>query len=104
VCDNGSRLALLGQPALVREAGRSGFKILPGTDPFPFGDDYRRVGAFGFLAMEPRMARPWGNISAWLAARDESPPAYGRALGPVRFLVNNIGIQVCNRRKRARAT
>ena len=104
VCDNGSRLALLGQPALVREAGRSGFMILPGTDPFPFGDDHRRVGGFGFLAVEPDMAHPWGEISAWLAARAASPPAYGRALGPAKFLVNNIGIQVHNRRKRARAT
>jgi hypothetical protein len=103
VCDNGSRLSLLGQPALVREAGRSGFLILPGTDPFPFGDDHRRVGGFGFLAVEPDMAHPWGEISAWLAARAASPPAYGRALGPVRFLVNNIGIQLHNRRKRARA-
>ena len=104
VCDNGSRLALLGQPALVREAGRLGFMVLPGTDPFPFGDDHRRVGGFGFLAVEPGMAHPWGDISAWLAARDASPPAYGTALGPARFLVNNIGIQVRNRWKRARAT
>jgi hypothetical protein len=97
ICDNGSRLQFLGQPPLVREAGQRGFQVLPGTDPFPFGDDYRRVGSFGFLAMAPKLQHPWRDLRAWLSARDDSPPAFGQALGLVRFLVNNVGIQLRNR-------
>lgn len=100
VCDNGSRLHLLGRPGLIREAGRRGHLVLPGTDPFPFSDDHRRVGSFGFLAAELRTGAPWRELQAWLRAREHSPPAYGNALGPVRFLVNNVGIQVRNRLRR----
>lgn len=100
VCDNGSRLQVLGRPQLIREAATLGFMVLPGTDPFPFGDDHRRAGSFGFLAAEPRLGRPWRDLRSWLSAQHSSPPAYGRALGPVRFLVNNVGIQLRNRRKR----
>lgn len=101
VCDNGSRLELFGQPGLVQEAGKLGFIILPGTDPFPFGNDYRRVGSFGFLATDPHRDHPWRDIRAWLGAQDDQPPVFGRALGPARFVVNNVGIQLLNRFKRA---
>jgi hypothetical protein len=100
VCDNGGRLQALGQPRLVREAARIGFKILPGTDPFPVGDDFRRAGAFGFLAPEPGRLHPWGDLLRWLQSEQSSPRAYGKALGPGRFIFNNIGIQLYNRRKR----
>lgn len=101
VCDNGSRLQALGEPALIREARGLGYKVLPGTDPFPFGDDHRRVGAFGFLAAAPGPSAPWCDLHAWLQSRESTPPVYGKALGPVRFLVNNIGIQVRNRLRRS---
>lgn len=100
VCDNGSRLQVLGQPQLIREAKRRGFKVLPGTDPFPLGADYQRTGSFGFLAAEPSRDRPWRDIADWLRTREDSPRPYGKALGPLRFLVNNVGIQLRNRLKR----
>jgi hypothetical protein len=101
VCDNGGRLQLLGRPGLVKEAARRGFKVLPGTDPFPLGNDHRRAGAFGFLAGPLSRSHPWGDLVAWLDAREDSPPPYGRALGPVRFLLNNVGIQLHNQRNRS---
>jgi hypothetical protein len=101
VCYNGSRLNRLGQPDLVQEAGRRGHMVLPGTDPFPFGDDHRRVGSFGFFAIEPRSEAPWSDLHAWLRTQSQSPVAYGKALGPARFLFNNVGIQVRNRLRRA---
>jgi hypothetical protein len=101
ICDNGSRLGVSGQPALVRECGALGYPILPGTDPFPFGSDYLRAGSFGFLAAEPDESAPWRGLAGWLKSLESSPPAYGTAVGPLRFLVNNIGIQVYNRARRA---
>ena len=103
VCDNGGRLEVLGRPGLLREAERRGFKVLPGTDPFPLGEDYRRTGGFGFFAAAPGRERPWHDMMGWILAQEQSPGPYGRALGPFRFLYNNIGIQWHNRRKRKEA-
>ena len=102
ICDNGGRPRGLGQPALVRECGALGYLILPGSDPFPFGSDYLRAGSFGFLAAEPDECAPWRSLAGWLQSLQGSPPAFGTALGPLRFLVNNIGIQIYNRARPAR--
>lgn len=96
--DNGSRLGLLRQPTLVRESERRGFRVLPGTDPFPFAGGYRRVGGFGFLAeLNPSESAPWRELRAWLLERTDSPRAYGRPSSLFRFVFNQIGIQVYNR-------
>ena len=98
VGDNGSRLAALGAPALIRESELEGFRVLPGTDPFPFANDYRRVGGFGFLAgVTIDESAPWTSLRAWLAGLTQSPASFGEASGPVRFLINQIGIQFYNR-------
>jgi len=96
--DNGGRLQILGLPKQLNLARRGGFRVLPGTDPFPFGADYRRVGGFGFLAaMEPDPTHPWQSLRSALAGTTCSPEPYGRALPPVRFLFNQGWIQVHNR-------
>jgi hypothetical protein len=96
--DNGSRLSWLGLPSLLRSSQRRGFRLLPGTDPFPFAGGHRRVGQFGFLAdCRPSPAAPWRGLRAWLEACAESPPAYGEATGPIRFVFNQAGIQIYNR-------
>ena len=103
VGDNGSRLDRLGAPALVRASEQRGFRVLPGTDPFPFALDHRRVGRFGFLAdVDPPETAPWRALRNWLLARRTSPARYGRGCGPVQFVVNQVGIQVYNRLLRSR--
>lgn len=97
ICDNGSRLEAFGPPRLIRQCRSSGYLVLPGTDPFPFGKDHRRTGSFGFLVPEPGTSEPWRDILSWLQSLDESPPVYGAASSPGRFLINNIGIQFYNR-------
>lgn len=98
VGDNGSRLALWGMPGLVRESQQRGVRVLPGTDPFPFGTDYRRVGSFGFVAETSiDEAAPWESLRRWLETLPRSPRSYGRASGPVQFVVNQVGMQVYNR-------
>lgn len=102
--DNGGRLHILGMPKPLEAASRAGFRVLPGTDPFPFGADYRRVGAFGFLAaMEPDPTHPWRSLHSWLDSIARSPEPYGRALTPPRFLFNQGWIQVHNRMRLERA-
>lgn len=102
VGDNGSRLAAVATPTLIRRCEQQGFRVLPGTDPFPFGDDYRRVGAFGFVAELSGMAdAPWAGLREWLMHLDRSPEPFGRACGTCRFLFNQLGIQIYNRLARS---
>jgi len=95
VGDNGNRLAALGPPRLFRTAQRKGFRVLPGTDPFPLPGAHRRVGGFGFwAAIEPSAAAPWRALRVWLASRPSSPLAYGRAVGPLRFVRDQVGLRL----------
>ncbi len=104
VGDNGSRMRLLRQPALIRHAGKAGHLVLPGTDPFPCGTDYRRVGSFGFL-LDVRMdtARPWHCLEQALNTLEAAPTPYGHAVSVATFLRNQIGIRLFNRRIRRTA-
>lgn len=96
--DNGSRLAVLRAPALIRQSELDGFRVLPGTDPFPFAKDYRRVGGFGFLAgVTIDESAPWAALRSWLEGLRQSPPGFGEASGPIRFVINQVGIQFYNR-------
>jgi hypothetical protein len=102
VGDNGSRLSLVGQPVLVRSAQRRGFRVLPGTDPFPFAGGYRRVGRFGFLTTAGLAGEaPWQALRDWLTSQAGSPAPYGHATGPAAFVFNQVGIQVYNRLRRS---
>jgi hypothetical protein len=96
--DNGSRLATLPLPQLLASSEQQGYRIIPGSDPFPFGGDYRRVGRFGFLVdsdVDP--SAPWRSVRAWLESLQGSPRRFGAASAPVRFLFNQVGIQFYNR-------
>jgi len=96
--DNGGRLRLLGVPKQLKAASRNGFLVLPGTDPFPFLNDYRRVGSFGFFAdFAPDLAHPWRSLQSWLESKSGCPEPYGHALGVFRFAFNQSWIQLHNR-------
>jgi len=96
--DNGGRLRIWGMPKLLQVASRAGFRLLPGSDPFPFGADYRRVGAFGFRApITPDPSMPWQSLRDGLADTGFIPEPYGRALTPFRFFFNQTWVQLYNR-------
>ena len=93
--DNGNRLAVLGMPGLIRTGQREGFRVLPGTDPFPLSGTPGRVGAFGFCSeIEPSATAPWRALRQWLVAQSGSPPAYGNAVGPLRFVLDQAGLRL----------
>lgn len=96
--DNGSRLAMWGMPSQLRNLELRGFRLLPGTDPFPFARDYRRVGRFGFVVDATLSENsPWRTLRNWLVSQRTSPRCYGRALGPANFLFRQVGSQVYRR-------
>lgn len=96
--DNGGRMAGWAAPELIRRFEQQGFRVLPGTDPFPFGRDFNRVGTFGFLADLAAVGEtPWICLREWLTKRPVSPRPFGAPCPPARFLLNQIGIQIYNR-------
>lgn len=93
--DNGGRLRGLRRPKLFDQAEAQHFGILPGTDPFPFGRDYRRVGSFGcVVAVTDERSRPWQSIATRLASLRASPQSYGNTTGLLAFGVKQAWIQV----------
>lgn len=96
--DNGGRMRMLPMPRLIRDAKARGYRVLPGSDPFPIAADHRRVGAFGFMAETglPDSA-PWRALRTWLVGINTSPAPYGRGCNPIRFAVNQFGIQMYRR-------
>jgi hypothetical protein len=97
--DSGARSRGMREPGLIRRARARGVRVLAGSDPFPFAADCKRVGGFGFLAqIEPNPARPLHALRAWLRAPEATPELYGQPSTPLRFLVNQLGVQVHNRR------
>jgi hypothetical protein len=96
--DNGGRLRSLPRPPLLDEAERRGFGVLPGSDPFPFGGDYRRVGGFGcWLEQEPDSTRPWESIRSALGGARGSPEPYGQTAGWIAFGLRQSWMQVHKR-------
>jgi hypothetical protein len=104
VGDNGGRLATLPIPATIHAAEQQGYRVLPGSDPFPIASDHRRVGAFGFFAQTtlPESA-PWRALRGWLLAIPRSPRPYGSGCGWFRFALNQAGIQLQRRLRSAPA-
>lgn len=93
--DNGGRLAVGGEPALFAEARERGIDILPGTDPFPFRWDSRRVGRFGIeWDGGLGLGTPYKSFrSLVLDAGSEGVP-FGRLERIPAFVRNQIAIQL----------
>jgi hypothetical protein len=93
--DNGGRVESLPMPRLIRKSAARGFRVLPGSDPFPFAGDHRRVGGFGFMAAtELPLSAPWKALRTWILESTGSPSPYGRGCDPLRFVFNQVGIQL----------
>jgi hypothetical protein len=96
--DNGGRLSGAPRPSMVRRYEGRGFRVLPGSDPFPFGGDHQRIAGFGFLAERPVSEdTPWAGLREELRALRDSPQRFGRATPAFRFAFNQIGIQLWHR-------
>lgn len=98
VGDNGSRLKTAPIPELLASSDAQGYRVIPGSDPFPFAHDYRRVGRFGFFVdADIDEKAPWQSMRNWLESLPRSPRRYGAPSAPVRFVFNQVGIQLYNR-------
>lgn len=93
--DNGGRLSAWPKPRLLIEGERRGHAVLPGTDPFPFWQDFRRVGSFGCLvAVALDADRPWRSIRTALRRAGASPQGFGRGAGVLAFCLKQARMQL----------
>lgn len=93
--DNGGRLQYWFDPAQFKIARKNGIRILPGSDPLPFASEYRRPGSYGFMLNAPVSSMiPAADIKRHLLNRDVSITPYGRREGVLRFIKNQLSMQL----------
>jgi hypothetical protein len=93
--DNGGRLALMQTPRLLEMGQRRGLKILPGTDPLPFPGEHKRIGSYGFwLEGKLSLQTPGDDLKVRLGHPDTFILPYGKLMSPMKFLVNQIRMQI----------
>jgi hypothetical protein len=93
--DNGGRLRMLAEPELFAVARKKGFCILPGTDPFPFHWDGRRVGSYGMEwrgGLEP--GAPFRSLKSLIAEQGRAGERFGRLESLPAFIRNQVAIQL----------
>jgi hypothetical protein len=94
--DNSGRLSGTAEPPLFSVARHKGIGILPGTDPFPFREQARRVGRMGFTVTGTDQLADWRRLrEAILAQRDLKP--YGSLERPLAFVGNQVAMQLRKR-------
>ena len=98
--DNGARLAGSPEPRHLRHARSKGYPVLPGTDPFPFHWDAGRVGSYGMTCRGSlSQDTPFADFKAIVLKAGFSARAFGRRLGLLPFMRNQLAIQLRKRLK-----
>ena len=99
--DNGGRPVATPRPKLFSEAERRGFRILPGTDLFPYTSQQRKAGSFGFVLDSWRVgSRPATEFRSELARLERSPPAFGSRVNLFEFTWLQVAMNTRNRIQR----
>jgi len=102
--DNSGRPGILPDPAEFAVASDSDMRILPGSDPLPFGSEYDRAGSFGFYVDELADHESiWPQLRPLLQQGEGNLRNYGSLESSFRFARNQVAMQyvtrVTNRRK-----
>ena len=93
--DNSGRPWLFPQPAQFVRAAAERRRILPGSDPLPFAREAVRVGSVGnIVAAEVSETAPAASLKQILRDPANQVTGYMQLEGPVRFLRNQIGMQL----------
>lgn len=96
--DNSGRPAFWREPAEFNLARQRGFRILPGTDPLPFASEVSRPGSYGFaIAGQLSDACPARDMMDIFADPSVRIRPFGRLEGPLRFLRNQLAMQLVKR-------
>ncbi len=100
--DNSGRPLFWKRPPYFKAAEQKGLCVLPGTDPLPFTSETDRPGKYGFMmrvAINPQM--PAASLKQALMNSPTSLKTYGSLESPVRFVRNQIAMQITKRQRRS---
>jgi hypothetical protein len=98
--DEGGRPGFWPYPRRFAHAARLGVRDLPGTDPLPFPHDVHKAGRMGFrLPVELAAERPGQSLLQGLAEADTALERFATLEPPLRFVRNQIGMQLRKRRR-----
>ena len=98
--DNSGRPFFWKYSPIFEQAIKAGVKILPGTDPLPFPREVNRPGKFGFrLNGRLNSDKPAETLKNNLLNINDQPVTYGTLENPIRFIQNQMAMQVLKRRK-----
>ncbi len=96
--DIGGRPRFCLTPRAFHYASENDIGILRGTDPLPFPGEETRVGSFGsVLQGELDDAHPSEYLRGFLAKREAIVGQYGQLQGPLRFIRNQLLLQMKGR-------
>lgn len=96
--DNGGRPAGTPRPPLFEVAEKRGFRLLPGTDLFPYASQQRKAGTYGFVLESWRADdAPATQFRARLAELERSPPCFGVRVNLVEFAWLQVAMNVRSR-------
>jgi hypothetical protein len=94
VGDNGNRPNFYPKPSLINLAEKMKIKNIPGSDPLPFADEYRRPGSYGFsIKGSLNFLEPWKYLKKKLLDPDTTFEYFGELESPLRFLRNQLKMQ-----------
>jgi hypothetical protein len=97
--DNSGRLAFWPEPREFAFARQRGFQILPGSDPLPFSSEVARVASYGFAVNGKLSANePARALIGMLSNPDVKIRPFGQLETPLRFLRNQLAMQLVKRR------
>jgi hypothetical protein len=97
--DEGGRPVFWGYPRHFGRAARLGVRDLPGTDPLPFPHDVTKVGRMGFRTrIDLDRSHPAASLLTALAREGTDPERFAILESPLRFVRNQIGMQLRKRR------
>lgn len=96
--DNSGRPYFLPRPWLFQKAEAKGIHVLPGSDPLPVSEGYKRTGSFGFIINK---SLPDQNLSQFikneLILHPQGIRPYGKRDGLFSFIRNQIAVRVRGR-------
>lgn len=98
--DNGGRLGLAPEPAMLAQARSRGITVLPGSDPLSFPGQVSKVAGYGFVAEAPLdEATPLAALGRYLAKAGPALRRFGRLETLPGFLRAQVAMQLRKRRR-----
>ena len=96
--DNSGRPSFWFEPYIFKLGKSRNRLILPGTDALPISSEVSKTGSYGFyLKTELNLSKPSEGLKKVLSDLNESPLTFGKLENPVKFLRNQLTMQLNKR-------